>query len=168
MGHARASDIGTAFHRCPPLPPYAGPRGQAAGMSRPDAVDRAVGLALQQDGVLTRAQGRELGVDRWTVAHQLEHGRWTAHGGQTLAVHRLPLTPAAHLRAVVWNAGDNAVLDGSSALRWHGLENFDDGAHVMVPWPHRPESWRESHIHSSRLWNRDDVVTVRGLTVTRP
>jgi len=137
-------------------------------MSRPDALDRAVGLALEQDGVLSRVQAREVGVDRWMVAHQLAHDRWQAHGSQVIAVHRLPLSPAAHLRATVWNASENAVLDGSSALRWHGLENFDDGAHVLVPWPHRPDSWRESHIHSSRLWAPDDFVTLRGLAVTRP
>ena len=48
-------------------------------MSRPDAVDRAVGLALERDRVLSRAQARVVGVDRWLVAHQLEHERWTAH-----------------------------------------------------------------------------------------
>lgn len=133
-----------------------------------DGVEAAVRLASEQDGVLTRAQARQCGMDRWAVGHQVEQGRWRAHGRVTVAVHPLALSDDARVRASVWEAGERAVLDGSSALRWHGLTGFADSLHVLVPWPASPEPWRGSVVHSSRLWAEGDVVVVRGLAVTRP
>jgi hypothetical protein len=49
-------------------------------MSSRAALDRAVHLALTQDGVLSRPQARLSGVDRWAVAHQVESGRWRPYG----------------------------------------------------------------------------------------
>jgi len=131
-----------------------------------DALEAVVELAVSQDGVVSRAQARDLGMDHWAVAHQVRAGRWTTHGSQAIAVHRLPLPDRARCRAAVWNAGEHAALDGSSSLRWQGLERFDDGIHVIVPWPATPRRWDGSIVHSSRLWHPDDITVVDGLPVT--
>jgi len=125
-------------------------------------------LALEQDGVLSRAQARACGLDRWAVAHQVAAGRWQTFGDQSIAVHRLPLGRRARSRVAVWEAGDRAALDGASALAWHGLAGFDDGVHVVVPWPHRTVDWPGAVVHPSRLWHPDDIEVRDGLRVTKP
>jgi very-short-patch-repair endonuclease len=132
-----------------------------------DRTDAAVELAVSQDGVLSRAQARGLGLDRWAVAHQVERRRWRLYGDQGIAVHLLPLTARARCRIAAWEAGADAVLDGSTSLTWQGLKNFDDGIHLMVPWPSTARSWQGSRVHPSRLWNRENFVVKDGQWVTR-
>jgi very-short-patch-repair endonuclease len=132
------------------------------------SLDAAREIALAQDGVLSRAQARTCGVDRWAVAHQVETGRWKAYGDQAIAVHPMVLDFRARCRVSVWEAGDNAALDGTTALRWRGLTGFDDGIHVIVPWPGRAMRWDGSYVHPSRLWTNDDIETHEGIRVTRP
>jgi very-short-patch-repair endonuclease len=124
-------------------------------------------LALTQDGVVSRAQARALGVDRWAVAHQCEAGHWRAHGVSSIAVHCLDLGFRASCRVAVWEAGEYAALDGSSSLTFAGLKGFNDGIHVLKPWPLHGKGWNGAKIHSSRLWNPDDFEVVEGLTKTR-
>jgi very-short-patch-repair endonuclease len=107
-------------------------------------------------------------MDRWAVAHQIESGRWRSCGDQAIAVHRMPLGPRARCRVSVWEAGNHAALDGSTALAWHGLQGFEDGIHVIVPWPGRAQRWDGSVVHPSRLWTGEDIVVHEGLAVTRP
>lgn len=139
-----------------------------SGMSSRAAVEAVTRLAVSQDGVLSRAQARALGWDRWAVAHQVAAGRWRSYGDQGIAVHQMPLTFRARCRISVWEAGDSAVLDGSSSLTWSGMLNFEDGIHVIVPWPGKARRWNGSNVHPSRLWTPDDFVTRSGLRCTRP
>lgn len=137
-------------------------------MSSRAALDRAVHLALTQDGVLSRPQARQCGLDRWAVAHQVESGRWRPYGDQAVAVHRMLLGFRARCRVSVWEAGHHAALDGATCLAWHGLQGFEDGIHVIVPWPGRANRWDGSVVHPSRLWTGEDIVVHEGLAVTRP
>src|SRR4051794_14383065 len=105
------------------------------------ALDTVISAACEQDGVLSRAQARSLGVDRWAIAHQVDAGRWRVYGDQAIAVHPMPLSFRARCRVSVWQAGENAVLDGSSALTWPGPGNFNDGIHGDVPWPGQARGW---------------------------
>jgi hypothetical protein len=138
------------------------------GMTEHQAVAAVAELAITQDGVVSRAQARSLGMDRWAVAHQVQAGRWQVYGEHGIAVHRMPLSFAAQCRVAVWEAGTHGVLDGASALTWCGLKNFDDGIHVIVPWPGKARTWNGSRVHPSRLWNPEDFTTRSGLAVTRP
>jgi hypothetical protein len=85
----------------------------------------AVRLADAQDGVVSRAQLRAAGIDRWAVAREVRARRWALHGIQTVAVHTGTLTePALRWRAV-WEVGRGAALDGVSALQAAGLTGFE-------------------------------------------
>ena len=137
-------------------------------MSSWDALDAVMTAACEQDGVLSRAQARSLGMDRWAVANQVQAGRWRVYGDQAIAVHPMPLSFRARCRVSVWQAGRNAVLDGSSALTWHGLANFEDGIHVIIPWPGKARRWDGSVVHPTRLWNAEDFTYRAGLRTTRP
>ena len=137
-------------------------------MTSRNALEAVIELALSQDGVVSRAQARLLGVDRWAVGHQVDAGRWRTYGDQAIAVHPMPLGFRSRCRVSVWEAGEHAVLDGSSALTWSGLEKFEDGIHVLVPWPGKARRWDGSVVHPSRLWTPDDFVTQSGLPTTRP
>ena len=135
-------------------------------MTERPALEAARALALGQDGVLSRAQARVCGLDRWAVGHQVESGRWRAYGVHAVAVHPMPLDFRARCRVSVWEAGEHAALDGSTSLTWRGLRGWDDGIHVIVPWPGRAVSWRGSVVHPSRLWNPDDLGIHEGLRLT--
>ena len=124
-------------------------------------------LAAQQDGVVSRAQARALGADRDLIGHEEEMGRWQTIGFQSVACHRMPLAKPARWRIAVWEAGEHAALDGSTALQAGGLRNFDDGIHVITPWPYGGRSWEGSQVHRSRLWNPEDFIEVGGLRRTR-
>lgn len=133
-----------------------------------DHLDTAVALALAQDGVLSRSQARACGVDRWAVAHQVDAGRWKTYGDQAIAVHPMPLDFRGRCRVSVWEAGNHAALDGSTSLAWQGLTGFQDGTHVIVPWPSRALRWESAVVHPSRLWTPEDIRTEAGLAVTYP
>ncbi len=123
-------------------------------------------LAEQQGGVLSRAQATELGMTSRKVGRELAARRWTAHGTQSLAVHGLQLPFAARARVAVWEAGQDAVLDGATSLWFAGLRNFDDGIHVLRPWPSTRRSIFGSVVHSSRLWKDDQFVDTGGVLRT--
>lgn len=124
-------------------------------------------LAAGQDGVLSRAQARALGADRDLIAHEVEMGRWQVIGCQSVACHRMLLSKPARWRVAVWEAGEHAALDGSTSLQAGGLRNFDDGIHVITPWPYGGRSWEGSHVHRSRLWTPEDFVDWKGVRRTR-
>ncbi|MGZ4459927.1 MAG: hypothetical protein ACXVW9_12470 [Nocardioidaceae bacterium] len=137
-------------------------------MSNKEARMAVQELATAQDGVVSRAQARELGVDHWAVAHEVRSGRWAVYGDDSVAVHRQPLGFRARCRVAVWEAGCHAVLDGSTALTFRGLRNFDDGIHVLKPWPGSAEGWDGTRVHSSRLWRIGDIEVFDGLPCTKP
>ena len=131
-------------------------------MSSRAALDRAIALALTQDGVLSRLQARLCGVDRWAVAHQVESGRWRPYGDQAIAVHRMPLRFRARCRVSVWEAGTKPVTCLNVGVTATGLaalglradwlatfpEEFRDGAAARAQKvgdidASAPEHWRD-------------------------
>ena len=72
----------------------------------------AASLAQSHDGVVSRAELRHAGIDRWGVRSELRAGRWRAHGLQTVAVHTGELSGTAQQWRAVWEVGRGAVLDG--------------------------------------------------------
>jgi very-short-patch-repair endonuclease len=136
-------------------------------MSRTSPRDAVLEAAARQDGVVSRQQATALGLDRWAVAHEIELGRWRAHGLHCIAVHRLELGDAARRRVAQWEAGDSAVLDGATSLQVAGLKNWNERIHLICPWPNGGRSWDGSFVHNSRLWNLDDFVVTDGVRRTR-
>lgn len=110
---------------------------------------------------------KELGGDGHLVAREVAAARWQVYGAQGVAVHRMPLSWRAEVRVAQWEAGPRAVVDGCSSLTWAGLKNFNDGIHLICPWPQGGTSWNGSRIHNSRLWNAEDFVLTEGLLRTR-
>jgi very-short-patch-repair endonuclease len=124
-------------------------------------------LAARQDGVVSRQQATALGLDRWAVTHEIEQGRWRAHGVHSFATHRLELGDAARMQVALWEAGDCAALDGATSLKVAGLKNWTERIHLICPWPNGGRSWDGSFVHNSRLWNPDDFVVTDGMKRTR-
>ena len=67
------------------------------------ACHRAVeGLAADQDGVVSRRQLRQLGIDHDDVRREVESGRWAVRGTQTVALHRGALSVLARRWSAIW------------------------------------------------------------------
>jgi very-short-patch-repair endonuclease len=120
---------------------------------------RAEQLAADQDGVVSRAQLRGLGIGKDLVRTHVRAGRWKAHGRHTVAVHTGGLGVLARRWRAVWESGADAALDGVSALHAAGLTGFDEEVvHVSVS--HRRAKRRPDGVcvHESRLRGRGDLV----------
>ncbi|MET0453823.1 MAG: DUF559 domain-containing protein [Mycobacterium sp.] len=118
------------------------------------------------DGVITMAQARNLGVGAQAVRRRVRLGRWRRCAPSVYFVADRPFTDAARIRAAVWGHGKRAVASGLAAAWWHGVTKYaPDVVEVTVP--------RDSHGRrhdGSRVRRRDlasaDVVERRGLRVT--
>ncbi|KAA1418981.1 hypothetical protein F0U44_10980 [Nocardioides humilatus] len=101
--------------------------------------ERWRGLAAQQAGLVTRAQLRELGIERWTVNHRIATERWAEPSSTVVATTTGALTRRQLMWLGVLHAGGESLVGDLSAAEVHGLRN----------------------------WHRDDVVvwTRRGLDV---
>lgn len=86
----------------------------------------AVEAAAHSDGLLSRAELRELGVDRNRVAREVAAGRWRLHGRRSIAVHTGALTPVARGWRAVHESGGDAVVDGVTSLQVAGVRGLDD------------------------------------------
>ncbi|MDE9364250.1 hypothetical protein PZ938_01400 [Luteipulveratus sp. YIM 133132] len=119
-------------------------------------------LAHDQWGVVSRAQLLSRGIDRYDVRNELAAGRWRLLGARTVAVQS-DLDPRASWWRAVWEAGEAARLDGSSALLAAGLRHWDEALlHVSVP--------RGSHarrVHGVRLHHVSGLEPASGSGVPR-
>ncbi|NNG37837.1 hypothetical protein HJ588_00920 [Flexivirga sp. ID2601S] len=90
--------------------------------------------AEQQGWVLSRAQLRTLGVDRWQVRRLLAAGVWRAHGLRTIGLTAAQLDEVALRHRAVWESGRVSALDGVSALQHAGLTGWHEPTvHISVP-----------------------------------
>lgn len=96
-------------------------------MPRRTAAERqrlAAELAADHDGVAHRVDLRRLGISRHEVRIELEAGRWTSFGRNTIRVLSVEANPRAELWTAVWESGWGAVLDGAAALVAQGMTGF--------------------------------------------
>jgi very-short-patch-repair endonuclease len=120
----------------------------------------------RNDGVITLAQARRLGLSLKAVQRRVASGHWVRCSRGVYFVHDRPFTDAARIRAVVWGYGEHAAASGLAAAWWHDLTRFaPDIVEVTVP--------RNSHGRSRdgcRVRRRDlnatDVVVHREIRVT--
>lgn len=91
-------------------------------------------LGIAQDGVVTRAQLRACGFDRWAVRNRIASGRWQPRGNRVVVLHNGPSSARQRWWIGVLHGGTSAVLAGRSAATSYGLSRMDDGkTHVLVP-----------------------------------
>ncbi|ANH38396.1 hypothetical protein I601_1967 [Nocardioides dokdonensis FR1436] len=98
----------------------------------PDEAWRA--LALRQEGLLSRRQLSELGVDRWAVRSQVRAERWTLRTPMVVSTTTGPLSRAQVRWLGVLHAGPEALVGDLSAAEVHGLERWHrDDVTIVVP-----------------------------------
>jgi very-short-patch-repair endonuclease len=120
----------------------------------------------RQDGVITLAQARRVGLSQDAVNRRLRSGQWLRCSPGVYFVDDRPFTDAAHIRAAVWGYGPEAVGSGLAAARWHGVTKYaPDTVEVTVP-----RASHHPHRRGVRLRRRDlsptDIVERNGLRVT--
>lgn len=102
--------------------------------AKPTTVAAAAAAAQDNDGVLSRTQLHDLGVNRWDIRREVRSRRWQVPGRHAVALHTGPLDQRAWWRVAVIEAGRHAALDGVTALLAAGLRNYSEPLiHVSVP-----------------------------------
>lgn len=116
-------------------------------------------LADAQDRVVSRAQLRGVGVDRWAVRHRVASGRWQAEGSRVIVLHNGALTRRQRWWAAVLHAGPGASLAGRTAAEAHGLARMDDGrVHVLTRTGRNIPALPGVRMHESRHAGEIDAV----------
>ena len=126
-------------------------------------------LAADQDGVASRRQLRQLGIDHDDIRREVESGRWGVRGTQTVALHRGAPTVLARRWSAIWETGAAiGVLDGVSSLQHSGLTGYeDDDVHLSVVHNHNTRLLPGVRIHKVIRRVAGEVIDV-GLPRTRP
>lgn len=134
-----------------------------------ELTEQAVRVARERDGIISRAELRRLGVDRFAVRNHVLAGRWREHGGQCVSVHTGELSEQARRWWAIQEVGPLiAALDGVTALQAAGLQNFDDDdVHVSIPHGSRPYSVSGVRIHQVRGREASEILT-NGIPRVRP
>ena len=123
-------------------------------------------LLRNQDGVITLAQARRIGLSEHSVLRRQRSGLWTRCGPGVYFAHDRPFTDAARIRAAVWSYGVRAAASGLAAAWWHGASKYPP-QFVEVTVPRASNGRRRS---GTRLRRRNlqppDVVVRNNLRVT--
>lgn len=91
-------------------------------------------VAASQEGMLSRRQLGELGVDRWRVRNQIAAGRWAERSPMVVSTTTGPLSRTQLMWLGVLHAGPKAVVGGLSAAEVAGLRNWHRGeVTVLIP-----------------------------------
>ncbi len=125
--------------------------------------DAIAELALNEHGVVTRAQLLELGVSRRAIEHRLAVGRLRLLFPGVYAVGHEALAPAGHELAAVMAVWPGAVAGFWSASVLHGVARWQGRIHVVAEHDRRPR--RGLTIHRAAL-PQQEVTTVDGVPVT--
>ena len=112
-----------------------------------------------QDGIVSAAQARVLGMPADTVRSRVDSGRWQRvyHGVYATFTGELPRR--ARLWAAVLRCGHNAVLSHETAAEIHGLAGGDASTiHVTVPLGSNPARLADLAgvvVHRSANWEAE-------------
>jgi very-short-patch-repair endonuclease len=123
-------------------------------------------LLRTQDGVITLAQAKRVGLGEQAVRRRVRSGRWErCSAGVYFAADRA-FDDRARVRAAVWGFGDAAAASGLAAAWWLGLTKFAP-AEVEVTVPRNSNGRNRA---GCRLRRRDlstrDITERDGLRVT--
>jgi very-short-patch-repair endonuclease len=119
-----------------------------------------------QDGIITLAQARAVGLSQDAVIRRVRSGAWLRCTPGVFFADDRPFTEAARIRAAVWSYGPLATASGLAAAWWHGITRYaPDVVEVTVP---KVSNHRRRH--GVRTRRRDlaskDIVERNGLRVT--
>jgi very-short-patch-repair endonuclease len=126
-------------------------------------------MATSQDGVVSRSQIYQWGFSRGEARANVRANRWQALGRHCIVLHTGPLTDKQRWWAAVLEAGPRAYLDGASALRASGLQNFEV-ARIRVSVPRGAKIRHRGSgvdIRQTRRWDPLDLVP-SGVPRSRP
>lgn len=90
-------------------------------------------LAETHDGVVTRRMLLDAGLSRSQIRNEVDRGVWHRLGRHTISVIGPHPSGAARWWRALWESGERAVLDGTTALQAAGLTWKDDAVHVSIP-----------------------------------
>jgi very-short-patch-repair endonuclease len=125
-------------------------------------------LAESQDDVLSRAQLRDLAITRHRVHSEVRARRWRIVG-QTVVLHRGPLTRRQRLWIAVLHLGPDAALCAWTALECAGLRSAQRSEiHVVVRRGHRIRTLPDMVVHESRRFDFERDAIGVGLPRTSP
>ncbi|MGH3424237.1 MAG: hypothetical protein ACRDO8_05890, partial [Nocardioidaceae bacterium] len=123
-------------------------------------------LAERQDGVVSRGQLRQIGIDAATVETRVLTERWSTWGPRVVLLQnaqptRSQLRWAGLLHASDWSGG-TAVLCGATGAEVDGLRGFEsDDVHVIVRRGVHVPPYPGLKVHESRRFAPEDVHPVR-------
>lgn len=81
-------------------------------------------VAVQQGGLITRAQLAAAGIERWTIARRVKGERWQELSPTVIATTTGELSDHQHLWHAVLHAGPEAIVAGLMAAELAGLRNW--------------------------------------------
>lgn len=115
-------------------------------------------IALAQAGVVSWAQLRAAGVDRWHVRDHVHARRWRVIGSRVVVLHRGDLTPEQRRWVAVLHCGRSAALARRSALEAAGLQGWPaTEVHVVVAKGTRVARLSGVVVHESRGLTESDI-----------
>ena len=139
-------------------------------MPKTHAYDAIHGLALDQHGVFTTAQARDLGVDPKSVAAMARRGRVSR---LSFGVYRdlgAPITTwTEYMSASFWPQGVRGVLSHQTALSLMELSDVSPARiHLTIPPGHRiRRRWPPILVLHWADLPKDDIGSVEGVPVTK-
>ena len=91
-------------------------------------------VADAQEGLLSRRQLNELGIDRWRVRNQIAAGRWAERSPMVISTTTGQLSREQMMWLGVLHAGPQALVGGLTAAEVAGLRNWHrDEVTVLIP-----------------------------------
>ncbi len=129
-------------------------------------------LLRNQDGVITVAQAKHVGLTQDDLDYRVHTGQWRRCSRGVYFADDREFTDRARIRAGVWAYGGQAVASGLAAAWWHHLTQFSpEIVEVTVPRDCRPTlrdgtKLRRRDLDPAEVIERDQLrVTALPLTV---
>lgn len=122
-----------------------------------DGVGRLHHFAWDTDGVVTRREAAQVGVDRRRIAVEVRRGRWQVER-RAITIVGAPTTERSGWLLALAGASPRAALDGVTALQCAGLTGFTDAVHLSIPKGARVQVAAGIHVHHLRSWRETDVL----------
>jgi hypothetical protein len=126
-------------------------------------------LLLKQQGVATRTQLGDVGINQHGIRAQIAARRWQPWGFHVVILHNFEPTRGQLMWAAVLDAGHPAALASHTALELHGFRPFAHEAseiHLLIERGAKVSSHRTITVHESRRLKPEYHVEVAGLPCT--
>jgi very-short-patch-repair endonuclease len=126
-------------------------------------------IASAQHGVVSRAQVRHCGVQRWEIERLVGSGQWHASTRSVLRCTAAPRTAEQEAMAALLDLGPASSLCRHTALAVVGVDSVDLlPVHASVPRRGRSRLVDPVRIHTSHHLDDEHTAVVRSLRVTVP